>query len=149
MADFLSPRLSPPALARLLALLFCLPSTSLGAEPPPDLFERPVHTIVENQRVVNELGKTPLPMVDWGTILAGQVVYVDRETGRKLPLNDPHELDDPAQVRAVPICVPSGIRLWAQPATKGGTFAEELFPPEFPWEENCTVHTLLYDEADL
>lgn len=123
-----------------------LAQAACGAEPPR--FERPAHYLVENQRVANKLTSTPLPMVDWGFVLAGHVAYADRRTGNALPLDGPHDVDDPADVAAVPLAVPSGVRLRVQPAQKGGTFAEELFPPEFPWEENCTVHTLLFDEQD-
>ena len=27
-----------------------------------------------------------------------------------------------------------------------GSFAEELFPPELPWEGNCTAHTVFFDD---
>jgi hypothetical protein len=84
-------------------------------------------------------------MLDWGFVLAGHVEYRDRKTGRKLPLNDAHPLTDAADVEAVQVAVPFGVRVRAQAAAKGKTFAEELFPSEHPWEENCTVHTLVYD----
>ena len=131
----------------LLALRF-FGSSAVGAEPGEVPFEKPVHYNVENSPIVNRLSRVPLPMVDWGFVLAGHVSYVDREGGRTLPLNDAHDLNDPKQVVAVPMAVPSGVQLRAQPVRKGGTFAEELFAPEFPWEENCSVHTLTFDEAD-
>ncbi|MGE3313986.1 MAG: hypothetical protein AB7O26_02640 [Planctomycetaceae bacterium] len=109
--------------------------------------ERPAHYIVENRPIVNELSRTPLPMVDWGFVLAGQIQYVDRTTGQLLPLNDKHDVENPSDVEAVAVTVPSGVRIRTEPATRGKTFAEELFPPEFPWEENCTVHTILFDST--
>lgn len=133
---------------RLLFMALGFVGSVIGAEPGEVHFEKPVHYNVENTPIVNRLGPVPLPMVDWGFVLAGHVSYVDRERGRMLPLNDAHDLNDPRQVAAVPMAVPSGIQLRAQPVLKGGSFAEELFAPEFPWEENCSVHSLTYDETD-
>lgn len=129
-------------------VLTILVSTVLGAEPVDPLFDKPVHYNVENSPIVNRLGRTPSPMVDWGFVLAGHIDYVDRKNGQKLPLNDAHEVDDPKQVEARPIAVPYGIQLRAQAAQQGGTFSQELFPPAFPWEESCTVHTMTFDEVD-
>ncbi|MFO0949180.1 MAG: hypothetical protein U1D30_25260 [Planctomycetota bacterium] len=137
----------PIAFAALLSVV-ALSADSHGDDAAGIPFERPSHFIVENQAVTVELSSTPLPMVDWGYVLAGHVDYVDRKTKRKLPLNDAHDIEDPLDVLAMRRCVPFGVRLRAQPATKGGTFATELFAPEFPWEENCTVHTLLFDEQE-
>lgn len=118
-----------------------------GAEVDQPRFERPAHYLVEDRPIAIELGPTPLPMLDWGYVLAGHVDYVEKATGKRLPLNDPHDVRDADDVVATPLCVPSGVRLRVQPARKGGTFAQELFAPQFPWEENCSVHCLSFDES--
>jgi hypothetical protein len=114
----------------------------------PSYFEKPSHLIVENQRIETVLDEHPLPFLDWSLVQAGSIKYVDRKTAKLLPLNDPHDVTDPNDIEAVPIAIPSGIRLKAEPAKNRGTFGDVLFRPIHPWEENCTVHTLRYDTAD-
>jgi hypothetical protein len=111
-------------------------------------FQKIGHYIVEDRKVENELTETPFPFLDWGLIQPGFIAYVNDATGELLPLSDPHDLTNPKQVRAVPVAVPAGVQIRAQPAARGGTFAEMLLEPKFPWEQDCTVHTLLFDEKD-
>jgi hypothetical protein len=106
------------------------------------------HYIVEDRKVTNELGRMALPFLDWGFVQPGFIAYVDKKSGAVLPLNDPHDVSDEKQVKAVPIAVPSGVRIRTEPARRGGTFEKELFAPKFPWEAECEVHTLLFDDAD-
>lgn len=89
----------------VVAVVVLLPFVARAADKA-DRFERPSHYIVENDTIVNELGRTPLPLLDWGFVLAGHVEYRDRKTGRKLPLNDAHPLTDTADVEAVQVAVP-------------------------------------------
>jgi len=106
------------------------------------------HYIVEDRKVKNELGRTALPFLDWGFVQPGFIAYVNKQTRAVLPLNDPHDVTDEKQVAAVPVAVPSGVRIRTEPAARGGTFAQTLFEAKFPWEAECEVHTLLFDEAD-
>lgn len=110
---------------------------------------RPVnHYLVEHEAIINELGPAALPFLDWGLVQPGFVEYVDRASGRSLPLNEPHDVTDPEQVEAREFCLPSGLKIEIQPAQDGGTFRDALFAPEYPWEERCEVHTLFYDETE-
>jgi hypothetical protein len=140
---------------RLAIAFACLVCThAIGqTQPAADdelarLFKSLGHYIVEDRKVQNELTETPLPMLDWGLVQPGFVAYLNKTTRHPVPLGEKHDLTDPAEIEAIPVAVPSGIRIGVQPAIRGGTFSEELFKPQFPWERDCEVHTLLYDEAD-
>jgi hypothetical protein len=109
------------------------------------LFSKPSHLIVEDHPVQHVLDAVPQPFLDWGLIQAGSIEYVRQDTREVVPLNGHGDVHDPRDVDAVPVAVPSGIRVRTQPATVAGSFAQVLFPPQFPWEKGCEVHTLLCD----
>ena len=120
-----------------LVLIGCLllphRATAASAPEAPDdearYFQTLGHYIVESRKVQNELSDAPIPFLDWGHVQPGFIAYVDKSSGKLLPLNDPHDVTDPQQVRAIPVAVPSGVRIAAQPASRGGSFAQTLFEP--------------------
>ncbi len=147
-----APKLTRAIAALLLAIALIAQARAEDAAAPVEdeltrLFRPANHYLVEHEPIVNELGPAPLPFLDWGLVQPGFVEYVDRASGNPLPLNEPHDVEDPAQVEARAFCLPSALTIEVQPAQDGGTFREALFAPVYPWEERCEVHTLLHDEA--
>jgi hypothetical protein len=119
-----------------------------GEDQLSRLYQSVGHYIVDDRKIQNELGAVPLPFVDWGFIQPGFIAYTNRQTGAVLPLSGKHDLTDPADVLPVPVAVPEGVRIRTEPATRGGSFEQVVFAPKFGWEKDCTVHTLIYDDAD-
>ncbi|MCC6798156.1 MAG: hypothetical protein IT366_23790 [Candidatus Hydrogenedentes bacterium] len=92
------------------------------------------------------LNHTPLLFLDWSMVDGGQIDWVGPD-GNTLPLNDPHGLKSPEEAHPIPMGVPSGVAIRAQPAEKRGVFSD-LLPAEFPWEEGKRkAHTLLFDDS--
>ncbi len=118
-----------------------------GTDQEAKIFRRINHFLVDGKRTAYSLNETPLPFVDWSLVQAGFIEYVDKATGKIIPLSDSHELTSQDQVQAAPFAIPRGIKLSVQQPQLGGSI-NDLYPPPAGRQNRGEVHTLVFDHSD-